>query len=230
MSTSFDPQNQAEFDRHATGYDAMHQESIRASGEDPAYFARYKRVCLERLLGPRFAEPVLDFGCGIGNLTTELVGSFPRVEGWDPSAACVEIARARSPGATFHGDLGAIPRGRFGAAVVANVLHHVKPAERPELLRTVASLLAPGGRLVVFEHNPLNPVTRKAVADCPFDEDAELLYPWTVTGLLRDAGLAEVDLRYIVFFPRALAALRPLEPKLSRLPAGAQVMAVGVRR
>ena len=83
---------------------------------------------------------------------------------------------------------------------------------------------------MVFEHNPLNPVTRKAVADCPFDEDAELLYPWTVTGLLRDAGLAEVALRYIVFFPRALAALRPLEPKLSRLPAGAQVMAVGVRR
>ncbi|MBL8606701.1 MAG: class I SAM-dependent methyltransferase [Myxococcales bacterium] len=230
MSTSFDPQNQAEFDRHATGYDSMHQASIRASGEDPAYFARYKRDCLLRVLGGGGGGPLLDFGCGIGNLTTELVGAFAEVEGYDPSSECVKIARERAPACTFHDDVDAIPRSRYRAVVVANVLHHVKPVDRPALVAKAAATLAPGGKLVVFEHNPLNPVTRRAVAACPFDDDAELLYPWTVTRLLRGAGLAEVDLSFIVFFPRPLARLRPLEPRLRRLPAGAQVMAVATRR
>jgi 2-polyprenyl-3-methyl-5-hydroxy-6-metoxy-1,4-benzoquinol methylase len=226
---SFDPQHQAEFDQYAGSYEAMHARSVSASGESPEYFALYKQKVLARLLGPGFARPVLDFGCGIGNLTTHIAQSFPVVHGYDPSAACVKLAQTRAPNATFFDDPAALPKNHYGAAVLANVLHHVPPAERPALMKTVASTLAPGGRLFVFEHNPLNPVTRHAVAICPFDENAVLLYPGEVKRLLKGAELSSVALDYIVFFPHALAAARPLEPGLKWLPLGAQVCAWGYR-
>jgi SAM-dependent methyltransferase len=230
MGTSFDPQNTAEFDRHAHTYDEQHQKSIRASGEDPEYFARYKQQCLERLLGNGYGAPVLDFGCGIGNLTHLLVGGFSDVSGYDPSSECVKTARERAPACSFYDHTDALPKDHFGAVVLANVLHHVPVVERAGVLETIHRVLAPGGKLVVFEHNPLNPVTRRAVADCPFDEDAVLLYPWTVKRLLRESGLTDVTLDYIVFFPRPLASLRSMEPHLGWLPAGAQVFAHATKR
>jgi 2-polyprenyl-3-methyl-5-hydroxy-6-metoxy-1,4-benzoquinol methylase len=230
MSESFDPSHQAEFDRYATSYDAMHAESISASGEGTEYFAIYKQKVLERLLGPGFNRPVLDFGCGIGNLTRLLVESFPTVHGYDPSSQCVKLARERTPKAAFFEDTEDLPKGHYGAIVLANVLHHVPPSNRPGLLQTVVRGLAPQGRLVIFEHNPLNPVTRRAVAACPFDEGVELLYPWEVTRLLQAAGLASIHRDFIVFFPRFLAAARSLEPRLAWLPLGAQVCAWGMKK
>jgi SAM-dependent methyltransferase len=104
------------------------------------------------------------------------------------------------------------------------------PQERDAVLATVRETLRPGGHIVVFEHNPLNPVTRRAVAACPFDDDAILLWPWEARRLLRRAGFEDVALDFIVFFPRPLAFLRRLEPRLRRVALGAQQMLVGVRR
>ena len=230
MAESFDPQNKAEFDRYAQSYEEMHAASIAASGESTEYFAVYKQKFLERLLGEGFDEPVLDFGCGIGNLTRFLTRSFKEVHGYDPSSESAELARTRAPGATFFDDPEALPKNHYGAAVLANVLHHVPPPNRPGLMEIVASTLSPGGKLIVFEHNPLNPLTRKVVAACPFDENAELLYPWMTKKLLRGAGLKRVALDYIVFFPHGLAKMRPLEPSLAWLPLGAQVCAWGTMR
>lgn len=230
MRESFDPQHKAEFDRYAGSYEDMHAASIAASGESTDYFAIYKQRVLERLLGKGFARPVLDFGCGIGNLTTRLRESFPSVDGYDPSSESIKLAEERTPGARFFDDPEAIPHDHYGAVVLANVLHHVPPPNRPGLMKTIAQVLEKGGKVVVFEHNPLNPVTRRAVAICPFDENAELLYPWQVTRLLKGAGLAKIDLDYIVFFPKPLALARPLEPSLRWLPLGAQVCATGVKR
>ena len=192
--------------------------------------ALYKQRLLARVLGKRFERPLLDFGCGIGQLTQHLAAAFPIVHGYDPSSESARVAQKRTPSATFFDDPEALPKDTYGCVVLANVLHHVPPPNRPGLMRIVSDVLASGGRLVIFEHNPLNPVTRRAVAICPFDENAELLYPWQVKRLLRGAGLRKVDLDYIVFFPRPLAVARGLEPSLSWLPLGAQVCATGTKR
>lgn len=63
------------------------------SGEAPEYFARYKLGVLRRVLGEDFARPLLDFGCGIGNVTKHLVEAFPLVHGYDPSSASVKVAQ-----------------------------------------------------------------------------------------------------------------------------------------
>ncbi len=220
---SFDPQNQAEFDAVAGDYDRIHRENIKLSGEDPEYFARYKLEVLKRILGEGFSSPVLDFGCGIGNLTKFLVEAFPVVHGYDPSSESVKMAKERASAAAFTFDEDEVRAGYFGAIVIANVLHHVPPADREALLARVVTKLAPGGKLVVFEHNPWNPLTRKVVSECAFDADAVLLPPTEIQSRMKVAGLTNVTTKYIVFFPRALAALRGIEPALSWLPIGAQV-------
>jgi hypothetical protein len=82
--------------------------------------------------------------------------------------------------------------------------------------------LAPKGILAFFEHNPANPITRRVVERCPFDADAILLSPAEMAGYLRRAKLRLMRRDYIVFMPRFLASLRPLEPWLAWLPMGAQ--------
>lgn len=220
-------QMEAKFDAYAKDYERLHGNSITASGEQPAYFADYKVECISRLVGPKFDQPILDYGCGTGSLTERLIRRFPRVSGFDPSSASVAEARSRAAGATFYDERAQIPKRYFGIAILANVLHHVPPAEREALVRSLLESLQPGnGKLVVFEHNPYNPLTRRAVAACEFDDDAVLLGPVELTRLLSTAGLVRAKRQFIVFFPRALSVLRPLEPSLGWLPLGAQVMAV----
>lgn len=219
------------FDAYADSYRKLHQQSIAASGEPPEYFARHKLGCVERLVRREgLGGSILDYGCGVGNLTELLAGRFARVAGYDPSRESLERARARAPRAQFYEDPAAIPPDTYDIAVMAGVLHHVPVKERLAVLARAIRALKPGsGRLVVFEHNPLNPLTQKAVRDCPFDDDAVLLWPGEAKKLLEQAGLLDLRRDFVVFFPRALAGLRGVEPWLAWLPAGAQMMLVGRR-
>ena len=218
----------AKFDAYAKNYESLHANSITASGEQPGYFADYKVDCVARLMGSGFDDPVLDYGCGVGALTHRLCTRYSQVYGFDPSTKSLSEARERGTHAIFCDDPKALPRAHFGIIIVANVLHHVPPAQRVDLVSWLRELLRPGhGRIVVFEHNPYNPLTRRAVAQCEFDDDAILLGPGELVGLLKQCGYGDVRRQFIVFFPRPLAVLRPIEPFLGWLPAGAQMMVTG---
>jgi SAM-dependent methyltransferase len=220
--------DRAKFDAFAQDYAAVHERNIAVTGEQPAYFATYKLRCLERLVGSSFDAPVLDYGCGIGMVTEQLCVRFSEVHGFDPSAQSLAAARGRAPRARFHTDIADVPDGHFGLVTLSGVLHHVHPSERGAVIEGTLRKLRPvDGRLVVFEHNPLNPLTRRAVALCPFDDDAILLWPWQARGLFRRAGLRDIRLRYIVFLPRLFSGLRWIEPHLGSVPLGAQFMLVG---
>jgi hypothetical protein len=113
----------------------------------------------------------------------------------------------------------------YEVIVLANVLHHVSPNSRRGLLKEISSRLARHGKIVVFEHNPLNPLTRQAVSRCPFDKDVQLLPSRETCGYFRDdfEGLSR---DYIVFFPRWLSRLRPFEGSFGWCPLGAQYVVV----
>jgi SAM-dependent methyltransferase len=162
-------------------------------------------------------------------LTRLLSGQFRVVAGYDPSARSLDVARERAAGATFYTTPESIPDAAFDAAVLSGVLHHVAPAARLELVRAAVAKLKPGGRLFVFEHNPYNPLTAKAVRDCPFDDDAILLPPREARALLRGAELSSVRQDYVLFFPKVLERLRPYEKLLRAFPLGAQTLTMGVR-
>ena len=218
------------FDEYASSYEALHRNNIAASGEDPSYFHEHKIDCLQR--NGLLEGPLLDFGCGVGNLLERFARPTLGLEvhGYDPSSESLAQARKRAPAATVHDDLATVPTGHFSTAVLSGVLHHVPPSERASLLASVRDRLKIGGKIVIFEHNPLNPLTRRAVAMCEFDDDAILLWPWECRRLLRDARFANVEHDYIVFFPKALSFLRRFEPRLRRVALGAQQMVVGERR
>ena len=218
----------AKFDDYAANYHTLVADNIALTGERPEYFANYKVECLQRL-GVERQAPLLDFGCDIGSLTSVLISTFETVHGFDPSAKSVEVAQSRLPSVPMHSDLTKVPDAYFQTAVLSGVLHHISPSERDQVLQSVFQKLAPGGRIVVFEHNPRNPLTRKAVETCPFDDDAILLPASELIERLVRAQFVETRLDYIVFFPKFLALLRPLEPHLSWLSLGAQTMTIGVK-
>jgi ubiquinone/menaquinone biosynthesis C-methylase UbiE len=224
----------AEFDRFADEYEAQHACNIRISGETPEFFARYKVEDVAAAVGSNSPRRILDFGGGIGTSVPHFHRVFPsaRLTCLDVSPRSVEIARQR------HGDAAdfelfdgtRIPHAAetFDIAYAACVFHHIDAAEHVSLLSELRRVLAPGGSLFVFEHNPLNPVTRHAVDTCPFDENAVLIAAPTMRARVQQAGFERVDLAYRIFFPGALRFLRPAEKWLTRVPLGAQYYVRGM--
>ena len=109
---------------------------------------------------------------------------------------------------------------------MANVFHHVEPIERKETLLKIKMLLKPGGKIIIFEHNPLNPVTRYIVSQCPFDKDAEIILRRKFLKLTADCGLKTDGKKYILFFPWSPKIFRKMEKLLGFMPLGAQYMLV----
>jgi SAM-dependent methyltransferase len=225
----------AEFDKFAEEYLASHRENLRISGEEPDYFARYKLDELRRRWDQkRLPEPadVLDFGCGIGASLPWLAKAFPqaRLRGVDVSARSLEIASARFPGVAelvqYDGEALPLAPASQDLIFTACVFHHIPASEHVRLFGALHSLLRPGGRLVVFEHNPVNPVTRYIVATCPFDENAVLIGAGELAKRQKAAGFGRIETAFTGFFPGPLRALRPLEPMMAALPIGAQYYTV----
>jgi 2-polyprenyl-3-methyl-5-hydroxy-6-metoxy-1,4-benzoquinol methylase len=217
-----------QFDQFAGDYERILNQSVAASGEDSAYFSEYKALYLRRLLPSVFSGKVLDFGCGIGLLSSFLKKHLPtsRVDGFDVSRESIQtVDSALVQQGVFTSDSAQLSRD-YQLIFVANVFHHIARAARQKVFDDLADRLGPGGNLVIFEHNPANPVTRWVVERCPFDKDAVLLRPAETIGYAKAAGLAVLRRDYIVFMPRFLAWLRRLEPGLAWLPAGAQYAVV----
>ena len=228
--------NQAEFDKFADEYRNLHSRSIRASGEQPEFFAEYKVMDAARLAadaGLGTSLRVLDFGAGVGNSVPFFVKYIPacRLTCVDVSTRSMEIAEERFPGLAeyreFDGRTLPFTDDSYDMVFSACVFHHIPTEEHMGLLREIRRVLRPRGLFVVFEHNPYNPLTVRAVNSCLFDENAVLLDAYTLRKRVTAAGFASVQHRYRIFFPRILRPLRMIEPLLGWLPFGAQYYVVG---
>lgn len=218
-----------QFDQFAGDYKQVLDQSIAASGEDSSYFAEYKALYLARIVGLNFSGKILDFGCGVGLLSRFLKKHLPgsRLDGFDVSRDCIaRIDPALTAQGVFTAEEDQLAR-NYDLIVTANVMHHVVPAQRNQTVQALAGRLAPNGKLAIIEHNPANPLTRRTVERCPFDEDAILLTPAESESLVNRAGLKRLRRDYIVFMPHIFSALRPLEPWLAWLPLGAQYAVIG---
>ena len=208
----------------------MHAANIRLSGEDPEYFAEYKiaDIAAELRSAGLVARSALDFGAGVGYSVPFFARHLPeaRVTCLDVSRKSLEVGAARlGDAAEFrHFDGRTIPfaDGTFDVALASCVFHHIPHDEHVALLAEIRRVLQPQGTLFVFEHNPLNPLTRYAVNTCEFDEHAHLIHAPAMRRRVRAAGFTAADVRYRIFFPHALRRIRPLESKLTWLPLGAQ--------
>jgi ubiquinone/menaquinone biosynthesis C-methylase UbiE len=222
--------DEAEFDKFADEYRDLHAANIKMSGEKPEYFAEYKiiDIAAELRSEQQAARKALDFGAGVGYSVPFFARHMPgtRVTCLDVSRKSLDFGAARHGEAAefryFDGRQIPYPDGTFDVALASCVFHHIPHDQHVALLAEICRVLTPGGRLFVFEHNPLNPLTRHAVNTCAFDEHAELVLAPTMRRRTLDAGFAAARVRYRIFFPHVLRGLRPLEARLTWLPLGAQ--------
>jgi SAM-dependent methyltransferase len=226
------PMDPAEFDKFADEYRAMHADNIAMSGESPEYFAEYKvRDLVSSYYGSHgYIGPpcVLDFGAGVGTSVPFMRRHMPkaRLTCVDVSSKSLEIGRARFGGEAkfvlFNGTRIPFPDGSFDIVFAACVFHHIDRREHVTLLRELLRVLVSGGIVMVYEHNPYNPLTRHIVNTCPFDENAHLIPAQDMRRSFVAAGFVRPRIRYRVFFPSLVRGLRRLEPWITRLPFGAQ--------
>jgi SAM-dependent methyltransferase len=222
----------SEFDRYASGSDYRDEvaKSIGFSGASPDLFVAAKARLLvdlaARLLGDPKSLAALDVGCGVGETDRFLEGAFARLHGVDVARDAVAAAAERNAWAGYDayspGDPIPVGEGEFDIAFAVCVIHHVPPPDWERFVAEMRRSVRPGGIVAVFEHNPYNPLTRKAVSDCEFDAEAVLLSRRRTLSLLAGAGLERIESPYILFFPREGERLRKIERGLAWLPFGAQ--------
>jgi SAM-dependent methyltransferase len=229
--------NTSEFDQFASEYDQLHAQNIALTGERPEFFHEYKIRKLRDFAAAQgiSAKDILDFGCGVGNSTPFLHRYFPtaRLVGGDVSQRSLEVAQARFPGLStcLHIGRDRLPAedNAFDVTFSACVFHHISHEEHVLWLTELRRVTRVGGLLAIFEHNPLNPLTVRAVNTCPFDENARLIRAGDFAQRYRDAGWAAPEIRYHVFFPHALGVFRVLEPYLAAVPLGGQYSVTAIK-
>ena len=136
---------------------------------------------------------MLDVGCGVGSFHPLLRGMVGRLSGIDVSSASIAQARADNRDVdyrAFDGRSFPFDDAGFDLVTAICVLHHVAPAEWAHFMSEMRRVVRPGGLVCVIEHNPLNPLTRLAVARCEFDRDAVLLGAGKARKLMAAARLA----------------------------------------
>jgi SAM-dependent methyltransferase len=125
-------------------------------------------VALLSGLPPLEGKRVLDLGCGVGDLSLQLLQRGAHVTGLDLSGGMVDIARQRAqhflPGSRFEGitapvDATGLPAGTFDVVVGKWILHHV---ELEPTFRELRRVMAPGASAAFIENSALNPLLMAA--------------------------------------------------------------------
>jgi O-antigen chain-terminating methyltransferase len=146
----------------------------------------------------RDASPVLDIGCGRGEFLSLLGEAGIEARGVDADADMVAYARGEGldvEQADALGYLDGLEHGSLGGIFAAQVVEHLPPVSLVRLLELAAMKLRQGGVLVAETINPLSPLAlRSYFADLTH---AQPLVPETLVLLAEQAGLRDVEVRYV---------------------------------
>jgi SAM-dependent methyltransferase len=162
--------SESSFDRIADAYD----ESLPAHVADH-YLQKRARFVLEHC--PR--GTALDVGCGTGALAARLAEAGYEMTGVDPSEGMLRVLERRTSkvrGLRGSGTALEFPDSSFDLVYSVAVMHHI--AAPQDVRRTLAEMVRvarPGGRVLVWDHNPRNPYWRLLMARVPQDTGEERL-------------------------------------------------------
>jgi SAM-dependent methyltransferase len=168
------------------------ESRMRGSTEE---IARRLRPYVDDLRGE---GPVLDLGCGRGELLRLLRDAGVEARGVDADADMVAYAQGEGldveqADALEH--LAGLPEGSLGAIAAVQVVEHLPPPALLRLLELAATRLRARGLLLLETLNPSSPLAlRNYFADLTH---AQPLVPETLALLVRAAGLTDVDVRLL---------------------------------
>lgn len=214
------------FDDYSDNYNEILNSHLDLIGIEDEYFARYKIELMKGILDK--PSSILEYGCGIGRNLGFITEKYPNsdIHACDISAKSLDIARHDNPGVHFFNNQNESPDKKFDIIFIANVFHHIQPKNRMEVFTRLKEWLNEKGKIIIFEHNPYNPVTRAIVDRCPFDEDAVLLKPKELIKMAEDLNLKNFKKGYCLFFPAFLEKINFLENYLRWLPLGGQYFTI----
>jgi SAM-dependent methyltransferase len=223
-----------DYDRYRDRYREDLDRAVSFAGAPHDFFTRAKAGELVRLVRRHLGDPgrleALDVGCGIGLTDRHLAGRFRALTGTDVSPGVLETAALENPGVRYElAERGRLPfdDGAFDLAFAVCVVQVVPSGDRPGFVAELARVARPGGLVVVFEHNPYNPLTRLVVRRCEFGEDARMLGIAEADRLLRENGVAPIDRGFLLVFPSRRERVLAVERAVRRLPLGAQYYVAG---
>jgi ubiquinone/menaquinone biosynthesis C-methylase UbiE len=225
------------FDEHADNYRSVHNKNLKFLGSDSAYFTRYKADLLKRFETDGQLR-LLDLGCGDGLAEIRMKQNFPqwKINGIEVSSRfiqqCRDLHLADVEFDVYDGKTIPFADASFDLVFIATVLHHIAESNHAALMQEISRVLKKGGRVYIFEHNPLNPMTRYLVATCEFDRDAVLLRKKYLAKLLKQEGFTISHEGYMTFVPpkKIFSFLTPLEKYLTWLPLGGQYFLGAVKK
>jgi SAM-dependent methyltransferase len=142
--------------------------------------------------------PILDLGCGAGNVLflLERLG-YTDLTGVDMSPEQIALARKWSPNATIiEGDVREILRrypGRFGLITGIDLLEHFRKDEIISLLGEILAALRPGGRVIIQTPNAGSPFMGTVVYGDFTHESC--FTPISLAEMLGRAGLGDFEAR-----------------------------------
>lgn len=164
--------DRTDFDRIAHEYDHS------LPGHVVAHYLAKRLAFLRAHAAP---GPTLDLGCGTGVLAERVAAAGYGVVAVDPFRGMLEQLRARRPAFPIvqaSGEALPFPDGTFALVYCVAVLHHVaEPLAVRRTLLEMARVARPGGRIVVWDHNPLNPYWPLLMRRVPQDTGGERLIP-----------------------------------------------------
>jgi 2-polyprenyl-3-methyl-5-hydroxy-6-metoxy-1,4-benzoquinol methylase len=166
------------------------EEEFRGSQAD--LLERYRDVA-ERL---RSSGPILDFGCGRGELLILLNELGVEARGVEIDLALVQAATERGLDVQ-HADgievLGTLDDASLGALVLIQVVEHLSPQQTLDLVLLAAQKVRPGGQVLI---ETVNPQSLYVYAHAFYLDPTHVkpVHPSYLEFLFREAGFAAVAL------------------------------------
>ena len=213
------------FDNFSSEYESKILESFGKIDNNLSYYHSSKAKIAKRELNYS-PNKILDFGCGVGSILKFLKENFPdsKFYAYDQSKKSLKILKSKFPDVNCIYNLNTIEK--FDLIILSNVVHHIKSVDRNSVFRKIFKLLDDNGKLLIYEHNPYNPVTLKVVANCEFDADAELINKKKLVKLCVNNKFKLQKSGYIHFFPSKLKIFFNLEKFLKWFFLGAQYFCI----
>lgn len=220
-----------EFELSKENYIDQHNASL-VLGLKHDEFRVQKASWVQSFISKNQPRHMVDFGFGAGELLEDVAktASVHRLSGVDPSESLRQELVSRNSHAPFHkveSSLESFDDAAIDLITCFNVLHHIPPSQRALIARQMVEKLSPGGSILIWEHNPVNPGTQLVVCRCEYDHDAILLRMGEVRSLFSNLEIEAAD--YVNFSTPSMQKIgffKNLERWFRHVPLGAQYRVV----
>lgn len=162
--------------RHMDDVAHLYEKTIPPHVAD--HYLQKRLAFIQKRLRP--GGVIVDVGCGTGLLARKLCEAGYQARGMDESAGMLKACLDTNAIPCVHGDSARLPikSDSVDAAICVATMHHV--VGRDEVKQTLIEMLRivkPGGWILIWDHNPLNPYWPIFMKRLPQDQEQTRLIP-----------------------------------------------------